>query len=374
MMKSVVHREEKVLTKPIRPARLRPYAVLILSALGVCGISRIATAHPGLHHDIERVTRELAVAPNRVDLMVKRGRLYRLDGQYEASLGDLDRAVNQCVDPKPRGCPDAYLQRGLTLFESKCDAAALADLSLVIQSNAHSPRALAVRARIHARGGRLAEAITDGNQALRLRPDLELYLLRASWQAADDRLSDAALGLREGLKTLGRAVQLEDALVDVELRRGHLDDALTILQAQIDRQPSLIAPRIRRAEVLRSGGRAQEADKALTETLDRADALLERRPTAINLTARARVLLALNRRDAAASDLRRAIALAPGYHSPRQLLYSMERGAEIERPVNSNKEDGVANCDGGDREGQHPASDTEAAPANDPPDTIEDNP
>ncbi len=42
-------------------------------------------AHPGLHHEIETLNARLRQAPDNVDLLIERGRLYRLDDNPPAS-------------------------------------------------------------------------------------------------------------------------------------------------------------------------------------------------------------------------------------------------------------------------------------------------
>ncbi|HNP97223.1 MAG TPA: hypothetical protein PKJ63_16395, partial [Cyclobacteriaceae bacterium] len=61
-------------------------------AIGCFSFINLATAHSGLEPEIQEITEELIKDPNSVDLLVRRGQVYRSNGKYIESLLDLERA------------------------------------------------------------------------------------------------------------------------------------------------------------------------------------------------------------------------------------------------------------------------------------------
>ena len=158
----------------------------------------MAAAHPGLHHNIEGITRILAKNPNRADLLIKRGHLYRLDRKLIESLNDLDRARE--LDRENR---EITLERGLTLSALGRDKEAEAELNRFLQTGKATALAYAERGHIRARTGRSELAIADFTLAVRIKPDIELYLVRGRLQESLENLDEAASGYRDGLSRLG---------------------------------------------------------------------------------------------------------------------------------------------------------------------------
>lgn len=98
-------------------------------------------AHPGLHHDIERVTASMQTESDKAGLFVERGYYYRLEGDLKASLSDLDEAIR--LDPDAIA---SYAQRGLTLSELGRFKQAEADFNRFIGAGGLSSPVLLARA------------------------------------------------------------------------------------------------------------------------------------------------------------------------------------------------------------------------------------
>jgi tetratricopeptide (TPR) repeat protein len=106
-------------------------------------LPNFALAHPGLHHDIERVTQAIELDPANADLLIQRSHYYRLDGQPELALLDLDKA--QILQPSRR---DIAAHKGLALATMGRDEEAIHELSRFLDSGPGSAVAFADRARL----------------------------------------------------------------------------------------------------------------------------------------------------------------------------------------------------------------------------------
>jgi tetratricopeptide (TPR) repeat protein len=307
--------------------------LLDILALAVSGtvLVGVATAHPGLDHDIERATRLLADNPNQVDLLVQRGHLYRLDGKLIESLGDLDRARE--LDPNDRW---VVLQRGLTLSAMGRDGEAEADLDSFLKEGG-AALAYMERGRIRARTGRTQRAITDLTSAIHMQPDVESYLLRGRLQVSVGQLAEAAAGYRGGLSRLGGAVLLKEELIKVEMARARHQVALKLIDQALT-QAAVKSPwHLRRAEVLAASGHPERVRAELGRALAEASRLLAKRPCGIHLVSRSRVHAAMGNLAAARQDLKLALRKSPRFKEARKLLADLERRETPKEEVESDE-------------------------------------
>ncbi len=118
--------------------------------LGCLGFVQLATAHSGLDPEIEKITEKLTKDPNNVDLLIRRGQVYRSNGKFIESLQDLERAW--LLDRENR---TVVLQRALTLSALGRNKEAETALDYFLQEESDPKRvfALAERASIRARIG-----------------------------------------------------------------------------------------------------------------------------------------------------------------------------------------------------------------------------
>jgi tetratricopeptide (TPR) repeat protein len=291
---------------------------LLLLGVGLL-FSAPAGAHPGLHHDIDRVTEAIAKEPKNADLYVQRAHYYRLLTKFEESLADLDKAKKLDAD-------NLYipLGRGLTLSGMGRYEEAEAELTRFIETGPASVPAYAERANIRARSGRLAEAIVDLTKAIELQREVGLYLARGALQEAIGALDAAAAGYRDGLTHLGGAVTIRLALIRVETQRKQYDAALKLIDEVVAAVPVKTDWYLRRAEVLKVAGRDQEAQRALELALSEANRVLKKRTTGIHLYARAKVYAALGQADEARQDLQAVLLKSPRFVQARELLEQLD--------------------------------------------------
>ena len=82
---------------------------LVLVILELSLVSRVG-GHAGMDPEIHEITEHLEMEPDRVDLWIQRGQVYRSYGRYDESLQDLEKAGE--LEP---GNNKVVLERGLTL-------------------------------------------------------------------------------------------------------------------------------------------------------------------------------------------------------------------------------------------------------------------
>jgi tetratricopeptide (TPR) repeat protein len=283
---------------------------IVLAALAATA----ASAHPGLHHDLEVVSAAIVKEPTRADLYVDRAYLERLDEELDAALSDLDRA---------RGLDPANLrvaaERGMTLSALGRDREAEVELSRFIAHGGTAPT-FAERAKVRERLGRYNEAILDLGSAIALHPDIEYYVTRGSIQESRGDLAGAAAGYEDGRKKLGDAVTLDLALIRVETARKRYAAALALINAQLDRALVKTDWYLRRADVLAAAGRRDEALANRQAALREADAAVDRMGSGMNLYSRAKAQAALGRVDDARHDLELALEKSPRFAEAREML------------------------------------------------------
>jgi tetratricopeptide (TPR) repeat protein len=280
-----------------------------------------ASAHPGLHHDIDRASEAIEREPNRADLYVERAFLERLDTRLDDALKDLDRAG--VLEPGNRR---VHAERGMTLSAGRRDRAADAELTRFLEGGEATAATLAERARVRERLGRDKESIEDFTHALALRPDLEIYLARGALEESLGSSDAASRGYREGLERLGGALNLRLALIRLDTSRRAFDEALALVDEGMAAATVKTDWVLRRADVLEAAGRKAAARAERERALVEAERVLETHPSGIHLVSRAKAYIALGREDDARRDLGLALEKAPRYTEARDLLAGLAAG------------------------------------------------
>lgn len=304
-------------------------SIIPLFMLAVSGTLFVGTAasHPGVDPEIEEVTHELEEDPNRVDLWIQRGRLYRSGGAFNESLKDFEQAKQLAPDKK-----ELILERGLTLSAMGRDVDAEVEFGRFLESESSSSGdlnrarvvALAERGHIRARTGREESAIADFTAALEMRPAVGLYLARGKTQESLGDLDAAAAGYREGLAKIGNVISLKKALIRVETARNRYDEVLRLIDEELTRTSVKTPWYLHRAEILTLMGQVQAARLARQQALEETNRVLGRRPTALNRVSRAKVYIAMGNVDAAKRDLQLAVQIAPHFAEAGELLRKLE--------------------------------------------------
>lgn len=268
----------------------------LVPALSVAALAT-AAPHGDLHEQIARVSAQIRADPRQPSLLMLRAELEREHGEHDAALADLASA--EALDPALAGLD---LSRGRVLLGAGRDAAAELALDRCLAKEPDLADALLLRARARQHQGRSAAAVEDYDRALSLlrEPRPEDFLARADAVLAigPARATQALAGIDQGLARLGPAVALVLRAIELEVQLGRTDAALARLDGLIRSAPRAEAWIARRADILTSAKRTEEARAAWREVLGRIDALPERIRTARNaleLAARANAaLLALD--------------------------------------------------------------------------------
>jgi tetratricopeptide (TPR) repeat protein len=214
------------------------------------------------------------------------------------------------------------LERSITLSSMGRNEEAEAGLNAVLQDDLGPLNifALAERAAIRVRTNRPELAMEDYTAVLRLQPTSEMYFRRGKLQESLGLLEEAAQGYQEGIAKLGHAIVLKNALIETKIKQRKYEDALVLIDDQINRTPVKTRPYIQRAEVWTKMGKNDEATVAYEQALSEANRILGKRRTAIHLVARAKIYHAIGQQQEAMNDLREALRQAPRYEDAEQLL------------------------------------------------------
>ncbi len=290
-----------------------------------CWLPHPVCAHPGAHHDIERVSKLIEAEPQRAGLWIERAHHRRLAGEFEEALKDLNEAERLSPDTW-----DIVAHRGLTLARMGKNIEAESELTRFLENTSGTATAYVERARIRHAAGRVELAIADLSSSLALSQDalsqdIEVYLQRGEWQESLSRWDDAAEGYREALNLFGPIRSLQRAMVRVEMSRGNHSSALEIIDQAMAGTHSKVPWRLQRAVVLESAGQDTDARRERLTALDETNRVLERRVTAIQLVQRAEVFLALNEQSKARRDLELASKKSPRYPMANELLKKLNQ-------------------------------------------------
>ena len=293
---------------------------LVLFTFLFAALATPTFAHPGLHHEIERLTKLIQKDPTRTDLLLARAQTYRLDKQYAKAIEDLDRAATLNADAS-----QLALERGLSLSGLGRDDAAVLELTKHLAGSRPMANGYAERAAIRERRRQAAEAIDDWTAAIALVPKVDWYLARGRLQESLDRIDDAANGFREGLSRCTGAVPIRLELLRLEASRGNYEAAISLIDDVLPRAAVKTDWYLRRADVQTAAGKFDAACEDRRIALDEADRAVARRPTAQRLITRAKVLIALDNSTKAAADLKAALQKSPSLAEAEQLLRQIER-------------------------------------------------
>ncbi len=164
--------------------------------------------------------------------------------------------------------------------------------------------------------------------AIQLQPTIELYLIRGKLQESLGKLEDAAAGYQDGLAKLGDAILLKKNLIRVQIAQKQYGEALALIDEEVARSSVKTPWHLQRAEILDKMGQPDAARLAYEQALSEANRVLGKRPTAMQLLARAEVYHAMGRMEEAKQDLRVAIQKTPHFAEADDLL------KKIREPIN----------------------------------------
>jgi len=305
------------------PRSWRWLFIVAVFALGLFPMVLIETvgAHSDVDPEIAEVTAELADQPDNVDLLLRRGQLYRYNGKFIESLRDLDQAWLLDRANRP-----VALERCRTLVALGRNSEAEAGLTQYLQDESGVSRVMALveRAHLYADTGRANLAIADFSEALTFYPTVELYLARGHLHEGLGQLDAAAAGYVDGLSHLPQASMLRKELIRIKTAQGQYREALTLIDQELAEASGKTEWYLRRAEVLAAMGQTEAADKAYAHALAEANRVLAKRPTALKRLARAKVYQAMGQLEAAKQDLRLVMQAAPSLTEADTRLKQLE--------------------------------------------------
>ncbi|HWI57296.1 MAG TPA: tetratricopeptide repeat protein [Bacillota bacterium] len=258
----------------VRASKALPLLVAIVGCLlsPVPGVQ----AHGELDELINEASREINGNPRDPQLYLKRAELKRLHREWDAALADLDRA-----DSLSNQWHVLHFVRARVLLDAEWFQSAKVAADRFLAREPNHIEALLTRARAKVKLGEREGAADDYSRAIAhtTMPMPELYLERAQALAEDggQHLDKALEGLDQGITNLGPVVTLQLAAIDLEVKRNRLDAALARLDAAMAQSPNKEIWLARRGDVLRKGGRNQEAAEAYTAALQVFEKLLPAR-------------------------------------------------------------------------------------------------
>ncbi len=284
------------------------------------GCDQPASAHQGFDPEIAELTEDLATNPESVDLLIRRGQVYRSYGKYSKSLTDLDQAW--LLDPNNE---IVAIQRGLTLSAMRQNKEAEETFNFILQKTTGQKRAMVLteRAAIRARTGRPKLAIKDFSAVLVIQQTAELYLMRGKLQESLGRLEEAAAGYHEGITKLGNSVLLKKRLIEIRIAQGQFNQAIGLIDEQISRAQVKMPWLLQRANVLTQMGQSDLAGTTYKQALSEANRVVGKRRTALSLLARAKILNAMGHREKAMRDLQDALKKSPRFAEAKNLLQTL---------------------------------------------------
>lgn len=256
----------------------------------------LALAHGQLDEQIQLMTRRIQDAPDHARHRLRRGELWRLQGEchpaesakaWDLAEEDFRKALE--LDP---GLRDVHLAWGRARLAAGRPADALAPLERFLAEDPDHAEARLYLARALEGAGRRAEALTayDRSIATSSRPAPDVYLERAALWVARGCRADALRGLEEGIERLGPLVALELRALELEAPEA----ALVRVERWLKRPGRKEEWHLRRAEILARLGRGEDARASAGEALAALEALPPSRrevPAARELERRAREVL-----------------------------------------------------------------------------------
>jgi tetratricopeptide (TPR) repeat protein len=276
--------------------------------------------HPGIFHDLERVSASIVKEPRNAELYVERAYYYRLNDQFPEALADCDRA--HALDPR-----DTHVaaERGLTLSAMRRDHEAEAELTRFIRAGGRNDQIFAERAKVRERAGRHVQAVADYKAALELKPDVELYLACGALQESMGDMKGAAATYHDALAHVGSAVTLHLALIRVETARKDYSAALDLIDQELARTPVKTEWYLQKGDVLHAAGREKQARAVREQALAEANSVLAQNPSGIHLFSRAKVQIALGNQGEARRDLEKTLEQSPRFQEASELLARLPR-------------------------------------------------
>lgn len=217
-----------------------------------------ALGHGNTHEQIELLDALLKENPDQVASLLERADLHRRHRNFDEALDDLNRV--RSLSPKNN---TAYYLTGLTLFQQGQFSEAERVLQIYTDRSPRSQRGHLALAKVFTEQNRHLHAAREYELVIETQstPTPDHYLARAHayLTAGEPYLSHALTGLEEGIALMGPLLTFQRLAIDIELVQGNHQSAIDrvemILQ-NVDRKETWL---VRKANLLSSIGRTDEA-------------------------------------------------------------------------------------------------------------------
>jgi tetratricopeptide (TPR) repeat protein len=241
-------------------------------------------------------------SPLSVDLFRERAVLYRLRGDYEKALADLNAALDIGGDHA-----DCYYQRGLVYKALGVWKRGLDDLNRALQLNDRLPEAFDHRAEIYASQGRDDLAVEDVKRAIAIDPGFAMAYVHHA------RLLLKIGRLKEALVECDQALQRNPRLTFAHLTRGTIASHMGDYLAAVESFTEAIRLDAKNGRAFYHRGLAHAKRNSLSQALDDLTESIKLDPQARTFSDRATVFARLGEHDKALSDLAAAVRLDARY-------------------------------------------------------------
>lgn len=230
-------------------------------ALGLA-MPAVLWAHAGADELVAAARAAVVTRPSDPGAQQQLAGALRVAGDWRGALAALDAAEARGGD-----ADEIAGTRAAVLLEAGRPAAALAELDHLLERRPDAPGAHLARGRACLALGRTDEAARELGIAVATLPvpQPEHVLLQRDALLALGRPADAVRAIDAGIARLGPIPALQLPAVDLEVRLGHTDAALRRLDVLFEhggRNPIWMT---RRAEILATAGRRDEARAAYAE-------------------------------------------------------------------------------------------------------------
>jgi tetratricopeptide (TPR) repeat protein len=228
----------------------------------MAGVFLICPGQTWAHGDIEEqiisVSQRIEANPTDSELYIKRGDLYRLHQDWQASLADFKQA--QKLSPENR---EIHFYLGRLWWDSGEHESAKSELDNYLSHHPDSIGGLTLRSRVLAKMDKLPLAVNDISKAIDLQspplPDLFLERKNLVISQGPEYFEEALRGIEEGIAAMGPLVVFLQAAIDIEVGLNRYDAALKRIGDLPETLQGLPHWMAKRGDILLYAGRKQEA-------------------------------------------------------------------------------------------------------------------
>lgn len=233
----------------------RPSKLLAVSLGWLC-LAATVPAHEENSLVVEKLTEEIAAAPNDAQLYLKRAEMQRLTNHWHAAEADYTRARELAPDLRLIELAFATMWNDAGMPER-----ALPLLDRFIQRDAQNPDGYSERGRAKRILQQWTSAAADFGTAVRLtaEPAPENFSDWANTLEQGQAYAEALEVLNQGLARLGEIASLEAMALNLEEKSGQSDAALKRVESMLQRPGRKEALLVRKAAILITAGRPAAA-------------------------------------------------------------------------------------------------------------------